>query len=400
MNSKILGNGGFGCVIIPNLTISNSTSKCISEGQVVLDSNCRQVSKIFKVVKNRKKHTRKKFEAEFWIGQQLKENDPDNIFFIGGDKCGEWKKSSLKNKKVVKQIEDYFEQQVQKKNVELNRECFFNIEMKFAYPFRPVLEWFYTVDSLILVFAHLILAVKQIVENTNFLFMDIKETNMLFHVFNNKFIHPVLIDFSSDHIMGGNYTLHKYVRGFNTKLSQTWPPEIKMLMKLYNNEKITFCKLLKDFKTQEIENSNRNRYIHKKPPTFISERLNSSIMNSVKNQKKMVQKSLLLLLSEWTKSTISANIREKIMIWEIANVFLFLFPYYSLKQLKVQKFFKVLKKSLHVDLTQRLNCEQLLTKLNTLLHIDDENNNVSRYMIKLPHNLTQSKLDEHILKNI
>ena len=128
MKESTLGEGAYGCVVIPNIPCNDANKE-----------NKNEVSKILKIKDNKEKESFIQYNKEYKIGKKLEQIDKEKIFFLGGNDICKIKKNNIANKKIKDAIDNCF-----KKKSGINREIFFNITLNKGYNFRHI---FYKINT-------------------------------------------------------------------------------------------------------------------------------------------------------------------------------------------------------------------------------------------------------------
>jgi len=178
----VLGKGRDGCVISPPI-ICNASINRIGK-----------VSKIFDLSRVSRQEELQ-FREEYEIGKVLRQYDPETRYFLPGiELCYVKDPRDIDSKTTLKDLKDC--------GIDL-RDRGFNL-MSIAMPrgqnFKEVVQSLDELDMLKCLGYTLVIA-KHCVYNIGTLFADIKGKNTVFTKYKGKYIHPVLIDFSSDYVV-------------------------------------------------------------------------------------------------------------------------------------------------------------------------------------------------------
>ena len=273
---------------------------------------------------------------------------------------------------------------------------FWNMEMKMAHPFANIINLISDTANLMMIFGHLVTGIQILRKSSLFVLMDIKPDNLLFRVHNHH-LHPVFIDFSSDHVIQNVPSDWKrYVTSF-AKLYHTWTPEVKMLIERANNPTIDYDGIVRN-----IRNWTYRHYMKKlKKQSSVNEvipwyskdqtaQLSMYLSHSVDMLYKIMENQQI---KKWELE----NFAEKNMIWEIANLMFRYLPDKKFFDSKMFDFYKLLSKQIHPDVNQRLNCYQCLAELDSILR--PVRMDYMKYMIPITKKMVREfKHDEKLRK--
>jgi serine/threonine protein kinase len=339
---EIYGTGSTGCVV--------PVKNCTGERK---NDNDKYVSKIFQPP------TKLEVGKEFDFGKQLKDIDPDNNFFIAGEEMCELQIQDISNKNTC--LPNY--------NPNLS---IVNLIMKMGKPINKIIdEWtdqqkFY---KIIKTFAHLVVAVKMLISDSNIITMDIKNDNILFNTKTkgqNIYLFPVIIDFSAAHVILQNISAFQdYLTKFNHIGKKNfkyapWGPEIRATrMKstfYYTTEEIV--EKLTEQQLDYLDMNNVYNYYH-----YYS---TGTLINDLKNTLHLVDTQLMQKTTQTKR--IPSDIGEKIMLFALANTFInILHKKMKLLPPYVEPFFKILRNAQHLNLETRYNCTECLAAIDEIL---------------------------------
>ena len=349
---KIIGKGSFGCVITP----------AISCDARIYKNNKNTVSKVFVTSTNDYTANYHRFKDEQSISAKLKKIDPRHYYFLTGNQSCVLNQSQIQ--KLPKTV-----QNCANDNKDNPVHYMFNITMDMGYPLTPhLLPELRKSHKIIHLFAHLVVTIKQIVEKTPYLFMDLKFDNVLMYFRKNKtkvLIHPVLIDFSPEHIIDNandRMQLRNFIVHFESYDSYSWPPEIKAVK------------------------------LHHKQPTLSSNQVGQMIMQLERKKNKTypikypkdAHKYIIKAMNQYIYPAIYTKkirpyIREKIMIWQIGRMFLKVLPK-TLQDGKLKSFLRLLQKCVSVNFDARPTCKQILQDVNQILQLPHHRHRPTNYM--------------------
>lgn len=376
---KILGKGTFGCVMQPEIPCGNKQKS----------GNADKVSKLImpKNVNSKNiKRYMKYFKYEIEIAKKLKKIDPNNVYFLGGEDFCILQESKITDPDIKNDIKNclHHDEKIKIKRGKDN-DYIFNIPMKFAQPLLPEIAPMLRNSSKIMyMFAHVVSAVQKIVQHTSFLFMDIKLENILLNFQPTKndidYVHPVLIDFTPDHIINtGYYNFARYVSSFETFYQDPWSPE-------------TLFAILEHVHTNASERKIANMVIETQQKKYA--KLPKKIQKQIEvfgNAKKAFQ-SILNSKKTYIDAAISTGsapkfVRERIMLWEVGNMLLPWIP----KKLKFTDapkevfngYLNILLRLVSLKLNERPSCSVVLREINSLLDIPQNTVKNTKYMLQL-----------------
>lgn len=388
---QILGKGSFGCVLAPKIP-------CEDINRRIKDKHEATASKLLLtsgINDENIEHFREKFEYEIKVATNLLKIDPNNIYFLGGDNFCAFKKSNLSNLDTKTDIDNCVKTPGNIP-VDINEDNFvFNIEMKIAYPFLPLLDYL-NLDHVIRVFAHLVRGIQILCEKTPYLFLDIKLENILIHTYQNKYFYPVFIDFSPTHVISNDYhhNFFHYVTNFDEFRFPLWPPEIKSsiilirLLELLGNQiahkSIEEISLFARYFSDELTKKNQIPY----KITF--NKIGKFVQNIQKNYFDYLPKNIKQHFDTYTDPkqaeidvsdgleyfmlphiekmyvgyTIDKNLREKIMLWQLAVSFLEILV--NDKHPHTLRLIDILLKCASNNIQNRYSCDDLLRLLKRI----------------------------------
>lgn len=336
---KVLGKGGYGCVIEPakmcsaKMNTKNKVSKLINMSGMNKD----EIDEL---------------NEEYKIGQKFKKVDKNNKYFLGGvDKCkiksSEIKKSDLKKCEFTT-----------KREVEL-----LNIVMKKGKDFEKVVPKL-SDDDILKSIAHLLKGAKKAI-SLNMLLLDIKSLNILFVNSEEEFkdkkgkkinkIHPVFIDFGPTLIAQNKKQLKSFIKDMGPQYYPSWPLEI--LVSLYFTEMKSPIRKIKNwqehFDTEkhmiDVMKSNKKMDLDE-----YAEQVKRFNGVDIKKNKKQMEKLYKEFMSDINSNF--KKIMEKILVYEIA---------YSYGHIAAQKpkIMKVIEPMLYPDYGARSTISQALKRI-------------------------------------
>ena len=421
---QILGQGSFGCVLTPKIQCKSPNASITKLNDD--DNNVRTASKLLiesGVTDRNIEYYRNKFKTEIHIATKLLQIDPNNVYFLGGDNFCAFKKSDVTNINTKNDIDNCAKKS--HKNKTINEDNFvFNIEMKLAYPFEPIVNML-SIGPIVHMFAHLVVGIHQLATKTSYLFMDIKMDNVLIHTFQNRLYYPVFIDFSPTHVITdkSSHNIFNYASSFSAYDYDVWPPEIKSAILLMNllrmlenkslaNYKEEYRQLAADFK-EELDPNIRISYkttfdkiadiivkLQKKQFKSLPAKIKKQLMmfsDEIMAKKNIMYSIEYFILPEIQKEessyALAVNMREKIMIWQLARLFLEIVA----SKPNNQPFVNILIKCLLDNAEQRPNCINVLNMLHKMVPkiIKSKSNNLQnnkQYMLKLEKPITLDML--------
>ena len=374
-----LGEGAYGCVIEPSVPCGKNTTNT---------SNHNNVSKILRIKNNKFKKSEEIYKNEFQIGKKFEAIDKNKIFFLGADELCKIEKKNITNEKVVEAISNCF-----KKKTGINREVFFNLTLKKGYDFKQIFYTIYSTENLYLSFAHLILGIKTLTAKTNMMMMDIKSGNLLFSIYQQKYLHPVFIDFSNDYIVGYKNTMEDYINSFKREKPSyfTWGPEIQASLMLKVNPNADVLKeilqLYSDFllKIQETANISNVNSLDVYQFFYKGDNKDTKIAEDTEFSLKELQK-------QCKRKTVNKKYAQKMMLWQLSKVFIALIPHILVtfareENKKEYLFYRLIMTMQHPNISKRLDCDTCLSYLDHILDYDKKNRRVDKYMISASPNM-------------
>lgn len=415
----ILGQGSFGCVVAPRIQC-----KSINKNP---DFSKQTASKILihgGVTDKNLEHFHEKFKYEIDIATKLTQIDRNNIYFLGGDNFCAFKRSEITNKSTKIDISNCAKKP-KKKNKIINQNNFiFNIEMKVAYPFKPILEYLSLTD-VIKMYAHLVTGIQLLASKTPYLFLDIKQQNLLIHTYRNQYFYPVFIDFSPTHVVSdrSGHNLYDYITKWNVIDYPLWPPEIKagiilsILLKMIDkDDEFTYKQEIKQlfnstFKA-ELKNDLTVDYtitlakiadivldIEQEQFEYLPKTIKNKLtiyadQDTSRNNIVNALNEIILPELQHSQSKLSSVLREKIMLYELSQLFLDIVALSPNKSKK--KFIDILIKNLKPDVYARLSCASTLKLIKVACGKLSQSTNITKYMLKLKPPVTLNVLEDSI----
>lgn len=301
---KVINSGFYGCAIEPHI-------KC------KLDiKNKKLISKIVDL-KDLDKNIKKLFLEEKKINQTIRENDPNQMFFLSAIESCKKKKIQDKQKKVFKKC-----------GVSRKKPQYLNLIFEKGYDFNDKIENMNNEDinKTLLYLCH---GLNFMLYSLGLTLYDIHSGNLLFAKKNDSF-HPVFIDFSPDYV------------------SKVEP--INFLYYVYNNKSrfeydyyIDIYNIIKDFienKFKKTQNrKNMTKYYYKIKKFFDSYIFSNNIRN----------KKFDIFLEKFLLETIGGSFKKS-------------------KYFKSNKFLKNITQD---DILKRYDLDTLINKLTKELKIDN-----------------------------
>lgn len=323
-DSIFLGKGGFGCVVYPMIL-----DQCVSK--IVLPKS--------KGLNDRKKECKQ----EFNIYQTLKNIDPEQIYYLGPSDLSVLNTKQMPSK-LFKKMRRLCGSKCFPYPNKSNYKAFLHMSMPFGYPMSFILSIYPSLTLMIKSFAHLVRAIQKIVDSTDVILMDIKQSNIVYRLYQDKYLHPVFIDYGPHHIISSHQTLNKYVTKWKQFKYHTWSPEIR-------------CAMIRSHSPQKTKNEltkfvldNYEQHCAK----FLKDEKKINILNVCRRYKRKheishdIFFSSNIILNQMKKSSIPKETREKIMIWSLANSYL------------GSAFYRLIMRCLHPNIIKRMNCDQIL----------------------------------------
>jgi len=371
MNKKIqkggavLGSGSFGCAIEPALLC-----------KPIQKYHKNVISKIIPI-NNLKQSERKEIYDEFKIGKYLHKSDKSGLFFLNPIQACQFK---LSNKDINKSLNnDLYECGIYNESPEI-----FNIVYPKGYNLINILNMSSPSYFFRMVTGHLAKAIQVCARKSKVLLLDIKEDNMILLQNNKKLLHPVLIDFTPEHIIGNGRKLEDFLYDFKTSFPYYiyWSPEIKTLLFRKNKiveEKNNYSELLvnmkKYYRSNLVEMICLNTFvpndthtttnyqlfsildyyysgtINKEQDNYLQFMLNTNLRRRVSTKQmntelyKKLENIAIQIHNDLVESAqyvlkgmvdFNEDVAEKIMIWELGKSLYFLFePFFILYDKKI-----------------------------------------------------------------
>ena len=376
-----LAKGGFGCIIYPSLIRNKRTTAAQQP----------RVSKILMPKGRTFSDKQKEVKEEYQISKALRKTDPRSLYYLGPTSIStihshylpETLYSQLKDRCGAKCFPNDYKDESK----------FLHLDIPFAYNTNVIFDAFFedTLDVSIIMkpFAHLIRAIQLIVkQHPDIILMDVKQSNILWRIYKDRYLHPVFIDFGPHHVVSKFQTFEHYVTKWNKFDYHTWTPEVRAAMILNKNPNMQpraltnkicriydkYCKLVYDDNTRKIEVLNIFRRYREKNTIVDDIYFSAEIIKNYMN-----------------KDRIPAEIREKIMIWSLANTFLRIIPKFTKNSLGAH-FYQLLMYCVHPNLIKRYDCDKIMKHIDRLLHLNQSL--PYKYLVKM------SDKDKNILAHL
>lgn len=349
---KVIAKGAYGCVVEPSIKCNKPTTG---------EEEKKRVSKIMKI---QKKGDLEKIKTEFEIGTKLMSIDATHLFFLSGVYMCE-----------LGSTHDHIVRKCWAPDILRMSLSYVNIEMDKAYEFSDILDVVGTQNNLIKSFAHLVLGIGLMTKETDYVLLDIKSDNLMF-MSRKNYLHPVFIDFSPSYVLRKDYNLLEYCQRwkYTSSLYFTWAPETKACVLIAQNpEREQHFKteiMNKILQYDEIHNQGffTNQEIHQHwyfdPFVFHYKNQENPKDKLIKDIKKSLKR---LVKSDNTKDK---EYSEKIMLWELARVYISILPPMEKWDKGLQQFhYHVLMQCSHPNFNKRLNCDKVLETCDQILDI-------------------------------
>ncbi len=364
MDKQILGRGAFGCVIKPTIPCTRTSKR--KKGKV---------SKLIRLPEYNEKYM-SKINEELAVSNNLFVIDPDHYFFIGADES-----CPLPEDRYEKLIRECF-----KLGEMGSRGYILNLELEEAYNFKRMLFMHLRkAKHLALCLGHLATAVKLLTDQTEFVLLDIKQDNLLFNV-RHGFIFPVLIDFSSDHIItNAPQNWGGYSQIF-AKLYYTWTPELKSMVLKARHPELRNEEVFKEVQTNAL--------------AYNAKKIKCRHIKNYYTDFDELKENLLISLNTWnglmTQQTDLIDYAQKTMLWQIGQCLMAGFrndeEFDSPLALQLAA---LINQLIHPNVNERLNCQQCFQRLEKIIQPTNEGKH--KFMIHIDSNLMSSLFyDEQI----
>lgn len=363
---KVLGEGGFGCVVHPHYPCKNKKT------------NIELVSKIVSITDPL---SYIEIADELNISLKLKKIDPYNTYFLGGiEKC------NIKKKKISEEdIKDC-------DKLKEGGNKYVNILIPKGENFDNIIKNM-NINSIYKTIKHLLKGVK-LLNLKNMIFLDIKPDNFLFVKNKNDpdNIHPVFIDFGKDYVIKSKTGLAKFLRNFASVFYSPLAPEINVTsyIKGVKFNKLTFNSLLDNLR----EGRQKIQMLYKIHPDG-------------EEAKEMKENFYKELEKDYKITT------QKLMVYSVGLSIISVLQMYQPEKLLDTKLRSVLSMMTDMDLRQRATCDEIIKIIDDILPKDiirnisiDENSKLKRKKKKLFKSLTplqrqqQKKPKKGMLKKI
>jgi serine/threonine protein kinase len=316
---KVLGEGGFGCVVYPHYPCKNKKT------------DIELVSKIVSA----DPISYKEIADELNISLKLKKIDPKNTYFLGGiEKC------YIKQKNMK-------EEDIKGCDRIKNQKRFINILIPKGEEFEIIMKDM-NIDSIYKTIKHLVKGIK-LLNLKNLLFLDIKPENLLFvrNKNNPDDIHPVFIDFGKDYVIKSKSGLNNFIKGLAGQFYYPLAPELNVVLYLkglkYN--KYTFNSYLDDLRQGRMR---IKRYYKINP--------DGKEVDEMKNNfNKELEKNYKLTT-------------QKLMIYSVGLSILSVLQIYHPKELMENiKLRTILSMMTDIDIRERGTCDEIIKIIDNIL---------------------------------
>jgi len=390
MSREKIAAGAFGCVLKPQINCTNKKDR----------TDYAYVSKVGLADHGDPKAT-KDAELEYKINKKLTQIDPDGMFFIYGKEMCQVLYKDL-DKKTKALLDKCFTKRDKKRNTKEFKkvtDTLSNIILREGLDFLKIAGglWEPTMVNVFKVLGHVCLATKTALDN-NIGLMDIKENNLLFVTKDNKYIHPVHIDFSYDYIIDfKDLTLETYLEHWSRShpTYNIWTPEARGIMMRNYYGKLSSSKRKTDKEILDvIQRDEKKRY----------ESYSSSVKKIMefypwdhfyKNNDKQMEFDWEQSLSYLRRGN-PKEVVEKMVIWKIGEALTRSFLDKMSKIVDANDnsdpriiYMKLLLKMKHPNILKRLDFDSVLSYIDYVLGITSKRKD--RYLIEM---------DEDILMNI
>jgi len=332
---KVLGKGGYGCVIQPAIMCKSTKSE----------------NKVSKIIRMDELNVieRKELNEEMKISKKFQKIDRHNDYFLGGIENCKIKSSKI-NKKDLKNCNFPI-----KKEIEI-----MNIVMTKGEPFPKIAKKLNTED-LLKTMKYLLIGAKKSLINLNITLLDIKIENLLF-IKNSKYpnlINPVFIDFSPELVPQSKSNFIDFLDGMGISYYFVWPREI--MLAAYKNDLRKMKKLPKEpkegdsdkvwekYEKIELHNIRLQNDIEDFKENI---KKNNNYDMSKNNYKKDVRDYEKALNKDYK------NLMGKAMVYQIGNCY---------KDLELKNpsadFINIMNKMIEQDYKKRLNIDEAIKEI-------------------------------------
>ncbi len=379
--SHVLGEGGFGCVIEPAIPCKN---KKLKE---------KMVSKLIGMKEKNTQAREEYLKEEYYIGKILNKVDPEGIFFLTVDEM-----CQLQHDAIQKGTMDNIKKDCFKKRG-IHSTFFINMTMRKGYEFKDIFrDHIQSFENILLCIAHLILAIQIMANRTDITCMDLKHGNFLFDTSYGNYLHPLIIDFSSDYIVGYQKPFEIFIDGFKTKSHGyvTWSPGVQANLILANGED---AENIPDV-MYEIYVKYKN--VQKKHYDISSEMMDTIDIFQYKygnTDDSLAPEQFDEFISDLTTTmdiieeqqetpSLDTVTSEKIMLWQLFKTLVHISPekiieFGRSKNKKYRRFYELVMNQLDIDITKRMRCDVCLEHIDDMLDYDKNNDKNDRYFIKI-----------------
>jgi hypothetical protein len=326
---KVLGQGGYGCVIQPAIMCKNN------------DDPKNKVSKIIRM-DELSQEERDELDEEFHLSQKFKKIDKKHEYFLGGiDKCT-FKSSKVPTKDL--------------KNCKFptNKEIdIMNIIMTIGEDFGKIAKKLKTPD-LLKAISHLLIGARKSLIDLDIVLLDIKSDNILFvkDKKNKELIHPVFIDFSPGLIIQSKDDFYEFLASFGIAYYFVWPLEILLSMYVKDGrKKRKLPKIPKESDSDKVKDKYdeiemENVMLENDQEDF---RENLNKYHNYDMDKQSYRKHVKSFYKDLRKDY--KNTMSKVLVYQIAK---------SFESLNDSKLNDIVKDMIHPDYKKRLNIDDAL----------------------------------------
>jgi len=219
---KIIGSGAYGCVIKPALLCK----------PIVKKYHKNIVSKIIHINSFLSNDEKQEIKIEYLIGKYLHRFDKKGLYFLNPIQGCSFKLNTNFVKPSVRK--DLKNCEIYGKKPEL-----FNIVYPKGYDLFDLIRISNPYNFFEIITGHIAKSIQTCARKAKILLLDIKETNIIILQNNKNLLHPVLIDFSPEHVVYGkniksadNRYLYNFLDDYNSfePLYPYWSPGIKTLL--------------------------------------------------------------------------------------------------------------------------------------------------------------------------
>ena len=334
IGGKVLGQGGYGCVIKP---------------AIMCKTDMDPKNKVSKIMRMDKLDEEEKEEliVEYEISKKFKKIDKNNKYFLGGiDKC------TFKNSKISKK-------DLKGCNFPHKKEIdIMNIVMTIGEDFNKIAKKLDTED-LLKCLAHLLIGARKSIIDLNVALLDIKYENLLFvrDDKNKNLINPVFIDFSPLLVPQSKTDFLFFIKAVGMQYYPFWPLEV--LLYVFSSDPRRIKKLPKLPKESDSEKI-KKKYDKIEMDNIVLQNDIEDFNEPLKqinnydvtkqNYKKFVNEYKRALKKDYKK------LMGKSMVYQLGNCF----PHLKNKD---EKFNNIIKKMTEQDYKKRLDIDGTLKEI-------------------------------------